>query len=790
MSAPRSRFSTKFVLVAGVGVFFGLALSGMVALVGLQRLGGDASAEIRRGVGSANREYLENQLVDTAQRVDLLLERARGELSVLAAITQTLLDHRQEFEPWTEIAAVLPHLRDDLRYNSAADWAQTQADPATTVTALSYLLGPADGNGVRAVRDDVKSSIARTSPLDLVLPALTRLGARKLQMYYVGPEGKEYVRIHPPVDVAGNFDKLYPGHNRKPFWEFFFPGIVDGWKAWIGAPDRFTNPASQLTVTAPYQDAAGGGAIMTLFQPVWNRERNQFEGAVGVDLTLAQIISYVEDITLSRTGFAFLAQQNGNVFAVNPRGRELLGLQQKRAEGTGVDIFQQFLKDSADPAIAGLALPTEDGVSYETMQLGGQEFVVALARLDPFNAWAGTSEIHPERWTLGFVVPSDEIYEALRAAQTSIRGSTEDIVRNQIIITLATLAVVLLGVYWVSRRMTTTLVALADAAEHVAAKDYAVRVEANTDDELGSLARTFNQMAREIREHTEDLERLVRQRTSELQRANEEILALNGRLARENVRLGAELDVARRLQLMVLPSEHELHAVTGLDIAGFMRPADEVGGDYYDVLRGEGGVVKIGIGDVTGHGLESGVLMLMVQTAVRTLLASEERDPERFLATINKVLYQNVQRVNLDRTLSLALLDYHNGPSETGGTLRVTGQHEEMILVRADGQVERVDTIDLGLPIGMESDISAFLSHVEIQLEAGDVVVLYTDGITEAEDASGDQYGMDRLCESARTSPRTGSAEAIKQAIIDDVMRFIDGQKIHDDITAVVLKKV
>jgi len=128
-----------------------------------------------------------------------------------------------------------------------------------------------------------------------------------------------------------------------------------------------------------------------------------------------------------------------------------------------------------------------------------------------------------------------------------------------------------------------------------------------------------------------------------LEKANKQILALNDLLKLENLRMSSELDVTRKLQQMILPKDKELALIVGLDIAGFMEPADEVGGDYYDVLQ-QNGRIKIGIGDVTGHGLESGMLMIMVQTAVRTLLQSEENDPVRFLDILNRTIYGNVQR--------------------------------------------------------------------------------------------------------------------------------------------------
>jgi two-component system sensor histidine kinase ChiS len=252
-------------------------------------------------------------------------------------------------------------------------------------------------------------------------------------------------------------------------------------------------------------------------------------------------------------------------------------------------------------------------------------------------------------------------------------------------------------------------------------------------------------------------------------------------LKAENLRLAAELDITRQLQQMLLPRERELESITGLEIAGFMEPAEEVGGDYYDVLK-HNGSLKIGIGDVTGHGLESGVLMIMVQTAVRTLLTNNETDPGKFLSAVNRTIYDNVQRMNSDKNLSLSLLDYQQGQ------LRLSGQHEELIVVRADGYLERIDTIDLGFPIGLEEDIADFIAHTQVQLHPGDVVVLYTDGITEAENLAGEQYGIERLCEVVRCN-RQQSALAIKQVVLDNVRSHIGQQKVYDDITLLILKQ-
>lgn len=252
-------------------------------------------------------------------------------------------------------------------------------------------------------------------------------------------------------------------------------------------------------------------------------------------------------------------------------------------------------------------------------------------------------------------------------------------------------------------------------------------------------------------------------------------------LKQENMRLAAEVEVTHRLQQMLLPKPQELNKIKELEIAGFMAPADEVGGDYYDVLC-HNDQVKIGIGDVTGHGLESGVVMLMVQTAIRTLLTHNETCHINFLTTINQVIYDNVERMSCDKNLTLALLDYKDG------VLYLSGQHETVIVVRADSKVERVDTRDLGFPIGLDEDIADFIAQTSIHLNPGDGVILYTDGITEAQNSQRKQYGLNRLCEIVSNNWHHSATE-IQQAIIDDVRTHIGVQKVFDDITVLVLKR-
>ncbi len=345
------------------------------------------------------------------------------------------------------------------------------------------------------------------------------------------------------------------------------------------------------------------------------------------------------------------------------------------------------------------------------------------------------------------------------------------------------------------------------------------------------LQRAVNQATQSLREQEADLIRMnahlkkardalahanitledkVQERTAQLAQANYEITQLNARLQRENSRLEAELDIARHLQHLLLPSRDEL-AQLPIDIAGFMESADEVGGDYYDVLyhldtikssdnsdstdpadneipnRRE--IITLSIGDVTGHGLSSGVLALMTQTALRTLCTLQQAGesivltPEQFLDAINRTVCDLVQRMRSDKQLTLIMADYQPRTRQ----LRVYGQHEEVLIVRQDGTLERIDTVDLGFPLGLEQDIKPFVSHVSVTLMKGDVVVFYTDGLTEAMNADRQQYGIERLCALLRRHAAS-PAVVIQQHLLADVRTFLNHQPLADDLTLLIFK--
>ncbi|MEZ5671911.1 MAG: SpoIIE family protein phosphatase [Thiotrichaceae bacterium] len=172
----------------------------------------------------------------------------------------------------------------------------------------------------------------------------------------------------------------------------------------------------------------------------------------------------------------------------------------------------------------------------------------------------------------------------------------------------------------------------------------------------------------------------------------------------------------------------------------------------------------------------------MVQTAVRTLLANNVTDPKVFLTVLNQTLFLNLQRMKSDKNLTLSLLDYQDGK------LRLSGQHEEILLVRYGGEVERINTFDLGFIVGVEADISQFIVPLDISLEMGDGVVLYTDGVTEAQNQEKQQYSVERLSRVVSKHWHLSASE-IQQAVVTDLRQHTGDILLKDDITLLVIKQ-
>ena len=145
------------------------------------------------------------------------------------------------------------------------------------------------------------------------------------------------------------------------------------------------------------------------------------------------------------------------------------------------------------------------------------------------------------------------------------------------------------------------------------------------------------------------------------------------------------------------------------------------------------------------------------------------------------MIYDNASRMNCDRNVTLSLLHYQDR------MVTISGQHEEVLIVRGNGDLERHDTLNLGFALGLESNISHLIDEAKVPLQSGDVMVVYTDGITEAINNVGVTYGIERLAEAIRSSHEQPS-KGIREAVLRNLREHIAGEELLDDISLLVIK--
>ncbi len=239
-------------------------------------------------------------------------------------------------------------------------------------------------------------------------------------------------------------------------------------------------------------------------------------------------------------------------------------------------------------------------------------------------------------------------------------------------------------------------------------------------------------------------------------------------------RVAQELDIAKRVQARLFPQC--LPQLQTLEYAGVCIQAREVGGDYYDFL--DFGRTRLGlvVGDTSGKGIGAALLMANLQANLRSQSATAMSRPERFLRSVNQLFYANTT------DSSYATLFFAGYDDRTRRLRYANCGHQTAFLLRRDNTLERLDSTCTVLGLFREWDCSV----QETRLFPGDILVLYTDGITEAFNDAEEDYGEDRLIATLQ-SHRHRSSREILNAIVDDVRTFSPREQ-RDDITLIVAK--
>ncbi len=412
-------------------------------------------------------------------------------------------------------------------------------------------------------------------------------------------------------------------------------------------------------------------------------------------------------------------------------------------------------------ADSSAALPSVTGIANAA---DGNQFTLfgrGLTMLDA-NDWE-TGTIH--RATISIAYTLRGLYEKLAAAQSAqVSGMS---LGRAILIILAIVAFLFLIIEFVAlvmglalaRSITSSIHELFMGTERVRHGDFTHRIEVMTSDQLGELAGSFNQMIGSI-------ENLLQ-------------------TAAEKKRLEEELRIARQIQMSLLPRGPL--DVPGLAVTGLCVPAREVGGDYYDFFKLPGDLLGVLIADVSGKGTSAALYMAELKGLMLSL-SLIYLSPRQLLIEVNRIISDNLDTRSFI-TMTYAVIDLR-----AGRMTYARAGHTPLIYMRSGGlpagpvQVLVPSGMVVGLRIpGAHEKFIELLEEETVDLKNGDVIVLYTDGISEAMNGDADLFGDARLSRIVEEHGHLESDE-LRERILREIESFVGTADQHDDMTMILMK--
>lgn len=490
--------------------------------------------------------------------------------------------------------------------------------------------------------------------------------------------------------------------------------------------------------TDVYKGAYGWGLMTTCAAPFYGAD-GEITGVVCIDLQLEDIQRELVSVDISEHASAYLVDRYGNLIA-----------------GPDVDYstesFRQLSELNSSPEFEKVAagiLAQENGVS----EVEGK-----------FYAYAPIDHVD---WSLIIIVPKEDILQPVTEMLDTINGEMEEsstFISRRIMAAVVSLILVLLLsvaliVYMAVRftgRLVEPLQSMRRQVRVISGGELDVRVKVESDDEVGELAEEFNQMASSLKEHIEQI-RMV---------------------TAEKERIGAELSVAKQIQANMLPNIFPpFPERTEFDIYASMTPAREVGGDFYDFFLVDEDHLAVVMADVSGKGVPAALFMVIAKTLIKDCVQMGRGPAEAFAEVNNKLCESNDEGMFV--TAWLGLLEI-----STGKMAYVNAGHNPPLIGKKKEGFAYLKMRPGFVLAGME-DMS--YKSGELFLEEGDVLFLYTDGVTEAARKDNVLYGEERLRQilNAHTGKR---AEELVRAVGEDIGNFVEGADQFDDITMLALQ--
>ncbi len=550
--------------------------------------------------------------------------------------------------------------------------------------------------------------------------------------------GLHQVFIRANKDVFGTCMAFEPGvvsGRDKGFAPYYFrePGEGLGYKDLLESYDYFTwewysRPKEQKRPvwTEPYFDEGGGDVLMTTYSvPFFDKATGSVAGIVTADLTLEFLDDIMSSVRFFDSGYAFLISEKG-VFVTHPK--------------------KSLVMSESLSALSNKLGSKELMRLSDSMTEGGEELVRHTSLKDGETGWLYHIPLESVPWTLAVFFSHDALVADLNAAS-----------RNMVFFVVPGVLLILLVVVLLSGRIIAPLGKLTSAVSKIGTGDMQTELpEVKCRDEIGKLTEAFGKMQ-------QDLKRYI----SEIKEAT---------IAKEKIE--SELRVAHEIQMSIIPRIFPpFPDIEQFSIFAALKSAKAVGGDIFDFFMMDDRHLCFSVGDVSGKGVPASLMMAITRTLLRTQ-ASGHSDPGKITSSINDILARDNDAM-MFVTFFIGVLDI------TTGELCFTNSGHNPPLLKRKG--EKAIWLDErhGLPLGIQGETK--FNSSKTCLAADDLLVLYTDGVTEACNQNQELFGEDRLL-SLIEECHGNDPEDLTRRICAAVEEFETGAEQADDITVLVLR--
>ncbi|HJV34570.1 SpoIIE family protein phosphatase [Geomonas sp.] len=468
------------------------------------------------------------------------------------------------------------------------------------------------------------------------------------------------------------------------------------------------------------------------------------KAVVAINVPLRTVNERIISMRLNNQGSALLVDRQRKIIA--REGMPVDG--EKWADPQQVEIFELDAGTGSHRELEEDLLAARKGITRGIYK--GKEYYIAHAPLQT------------TRWSLIFIMPVEVINATVIPAEKAISGVTSQVtarIRTTMLdlteVFFAAIAAVYLLAWSVARFITEPIMILDAGAKVIGDGNLEHRIEVHTGDEIEALAETFNRMTDNLREYIRNL--------TETTAAKE--------------RIQGELNVATDIQGSLLPRLFPPFPTRKeFDIFARMDPAKEVGGDFYDFFFVNDKTLCFLVADVSDKGVPAALYMMVAKTLLKTE-ALRGLGPDEILSSVNKLLADNDSCMFV--TVFCALLD-----TDSGEVLFANAGHNPPLIYRSGQRFEYLK-IQAGFVLGPIPDTS--YRTETLTLAQGDVLFLYTDGVTEAQNQAAELYGEKRLLE-ALNRGEVGDLNTMVQAIRSEVEQHADGAPQSDDVTMLALR--